>query len=448
MQYILVQVLISMCLIATTPRALQSPVNLEIAHANRSIAPTILNNNIALGWLDMLCDQIRFQRVGTPPASRAFGYFGLALHQSIVAGISNGVSLENQLIDLKNIPVPANNQNYDWNIVLNNCEYIVCDEALSRYMSPNSIGLISLRDKFNQQLQQNTSYYIFTASKQLGESLGNAIVNYMKNDGYDYTRENNIYECPSRTGHPEWYEITDIDRSAYEPYWGTLRLLGSLPPDICSTNSATPFSLNPNSEFYKSAMKIVKVDTSLSQYNRVSALYWQDNPIETFTTPGHWMKIAKQQIVERNFNLAQTAEVLTYLGITLMNTSIITWKLKYKVNLLRPETYIHEVLNKPDWQPYQESPPFPEYPSERASCAGAAAEVLTKYFGSTTFIDKTEMLIALKSRTYKSFKEAAEEAAWSSFYGGIDFEAGIKDGLTIGNCIATHTIQTITLIHQ
>jgi hypothetical protein len=34
-------------------------------------------------------------------------------------------------------------------------------------------------------------------SKKYGEELPNAIIDYMKTDLYDYTRENNIYESPS-----------------------------------------------------------------------------------------------------------------------------------------------------------------------------------------------------------------------------------------------------------
>src|SRR4030095_4235326 len=160
----------------------------------------------------------------------------------------------------------------------------------------------------------------------------------------------------------------------------------------------------------------------------ITSLYWADDAVETYTPPGHWMKIAKQQVLKSKYNLAQTAELYCYLGMAEFNAGIAVWNIKYRTNLVRPKTYINEVLTKPDWEPYLETPPFPEYPSGHSGFSGAASEVLTKFFGDNVeFVDSTNVMIALNPRKFKSFKAAADEAAWSRMYGGIHYEAAIKD---------------------
>jgi hypothetical protein len=103
------------------------------------------------------------------------------------------------------------------------------------------------------------------------------------------------------------------------------------------------------------------------------------------------------------------------------DVAIALWKVKYDINRgsgVRPITYIHEVMNKPDWEPYIETPPFPEYPSGHSGFSGAATQVLTKYFGDNVeFTDSTNEVIALNPRTFKSFYAAADEAGYSRMYG-------------------------------
>jgi len=320
-------------------------------------------------------------------------------------------------------------------------------------MGPNTPNLKNLRDKMNHlrdSLLNNKD--VFDRSKKYGQDLGNAIIDYMKTDKYDYTRENNIYEAPSRGGdpaHPERWEVTDVNKTAYEPFWGTLRPLGIDTTELCQTFPSIKYSQDSTSDFYKFVVKLYGIDTSFSEYNRITSLYWADDPIETFTPPGHWTKIAKQQIRRHSFNLAQTCEFYCYFGMAEYDVAISAWKTKYDINRgsgVRPITYIHEVLNKPDWEPYIETPPFPEYPSGHSVFSGAATEILTKYFGDNVeFTDSTNMLIGLNPRTFKSFYAAANEAGYSRMYGGIHFEAAIIDGIKVWHCVADNVMKDIKL---
>lgn len=419
----------------------------------KSKPATEFNNSLPLTWIDMLCDQVRFQRVGPPPAARALAYLGATMYESIHAGIPDGHTLQGQLAGLDKLPQPDPNLEYDWATAMNNACYIVCDEGLARYMGPNTTSLLNLHDNMNRKLDSMLNNKdVFERSKKYGEDLGNAMVEYMKTDNYDYTRENNIYESPSRGGdpaHPERWEPTDMDKTAYEPFWGKLRPLAIDTTELCEMFPTVKYSQDPNSDFYKFVAVVYGIDTSFSEYERITSLYWADDPVETFTPPGHWTKISKQQIRRHGYNMAQTAEYYCIFGISEYNVGISLWKSKYDINRgsgVRPVTYIKEVMGKPDWEPYIETPPFPEYPSGHSGFSGAATRVLTKYFGdNVAFTDSTDMVIGLNPRPFKSFYAAADEAGYSRMYGGIHFEAAIVDGIEVGHCIADNVMKNLKL---
>jgi hypothetical protein len=104
-------------------------------------------------------------------------------------------------------------------------------------MGPNTPNLKNLRDKMNHiQDSVLNNKEVFERSKNIGEDLGSAVIAYMQTDNYDYTRENNIYESPTRGGdpsHPERWEPTDANKTAYEPFFGTLQPLGIDTSQMC-----------------------------------------------------------------------------------------------------------------------------------------------------------------------------------------------------------------------
>ena len=62
-----------------------------------------------------------------------------------------------------------------------------------------------------------------------------------------------------------------------------------------------------------------------------------------------------------------------------------------------------------------------------------------------SFIDNTEKEFGLPARTFKSFKQAAEEAAISRFYGGIHYRDAIDNGKDQGSKIGEYIIRKLKL---
>ena len=155
---------------------------------------------------------------------------------------------------------------------------------------------------------------------------------------------------------------------------------------------------------------------------------------------GHWMDIAGTAAGVAGLDFDQTVETQTLVAVTLMDAFIACWDAKYRTNRLRPETYINRYIDA-RWQPYLQTPPFPEYTSGHSVVSTASAEVLTYLLGERfDYTDNTEELWEIRPRSFHSFREAAAEAAISRLYGGIHYRDGVTSGQVQGKAIGTFIV--------
>ena len=87
--------------------------------------------------------------------------------------------------------------------------------------------------------------------------------------------------------------------------------------------------------------------------------------------------------------LDKSVDVLARLGIAMADAFIGCWTTKFQYDLLAPG-HLHPRVIDPKWEPLLITPPFPEYPSGHSTQSGAAAVVLTQFFGENfAFEDAT-----------------------------------------------------------
>jgi hypothetical protein len=242
---------------------------------------------------------------------------------------------------------------------------------------------------------------------------------------------------------------------AVEPHWRIIR-----PMIIDSSNQFIPpqltsFSKDTSSELYRLAMEVYAIskDTGAkSLYERTIAGFWDCNPFAITTSGhmmiglkkmspgGHWMDITGNAAAAAGLNFDKTVEAETLVAVTLTDAFISCWDEKYRSNRIRPETYIDRYIN-PRWQPYLQTPPFPEYTSGHSVISTAAAEVLTYLLGdSLNYTDNAEELFEITPRTFHSFREAAEEAALSRLYGGIHYRDAVVNGQIEGKALGAFVV--------
>jgi len=252
-----------------------------------------------------------------------------------------------------------------------------------------------------------------------------------------------------------WYPTPPSYIEAVEPNWRIIRPMIIDSPDEFVPPPLTAFSKDTASAFFRLAMEVYRIskDTGAqSVYERTIAGFWDCNPFAITTSGhmmiglkkmspgGHWMDITGNAAAVAGLDFDKTVEAETLVAVTLMDAFISCWDEKYRSNRIRPETYINRYID-PRWQPYLQTPPFPEYTSGHSVISTAAAEVLTYLFGERIdYTDNAEELFEIQPRTFHSFREAAEEAAISRLYGGIHYRDAVVNGQTEGRVLGAFVI--------
>lgn len=396
-------------------------------------------------WWNSLFSFVASERLSPPDASRMFAYISVGIYEAQICGTPDYLTLEGQLNGLKDLPRPDAKQVYDWHTCVTETIYLVQDGMLARYFPA---GVSTLNKLYDKQMADRKAAGIpedvIARSKQYGEDLANAILDWAEQDNYVNTRYAQ-FKAPSREGHPAFWEPTDFNQTALEPKWGTHRTFCVKDGSQCDIDKAPKYNgpTDTTSELYIQAKKVWMVDKTLTEEQRTIAQFWADDPSETSTPPGHWMEILGNFVKTEHMKLDQAAELYALVGTAMADACITVWNTKYRVDLVRPKTIINECFEK-GWEPYVETPPFPGYTSGHSGFSGAAATIMTALIGDNLpFVDSTHLNIGLLPRDFKSFNDAAQEAAYSRMYGGIHFDCDINDGLEQGKCVGNFVLDNI-----
>jgi len=153
------------------------------------------------------------------------------------------------------------------------------------------------------------------------------------------------------------------------------------------------------------------------------------------TPGGHWMGIASIACRKSNANVLKTARAYALVAVGLFDGFISCWDTKYRYRFVRPITVINQWFDR-KWEPYLQTPPFPEYTSGHSTISASAATILTALFGENfAFHDDADKEYIDRERDFTSFMQAADEASVSRLYGGIHFRVSLDKGSDCGKKI-------------
>lgn len=313
----------------------------------------------------------------------------------------------------------------------------------------------SMQVLIQAQLKARKAEKLLNASLQAGKQVADSIIAWAAKDRYKETRAIRRYQLKKTPG--SWLPTPPGYIAAIEPHWKQIRCLTLDSAAVFRPQTATIFSIEPGTPFYKEALEVYTVCTSLTDEQKAIAAFWDCNPFHitmqghlNFATKkispgGHWMQIAglASRMKSESISQASTAYALT--AIAIFDAFISCWEEKYNSQLIRPETYINSHIDE-SWRPLLQTPPFPEYPSGHSVVSGAAATVLTKLYGDNfAFVDDTERPYGLPDRSFPSFIKASEEAAISRLYGGIHYRPAIENGLEQGRKVGQQVVKRLKL---
>jgi membrane-associated phospholipid phosphatase len=409
--------------------------------------PKVLINQISSSVFSL--SQVMMHDVVNPPAaSRYYAYCMLGAYEIVSQNDSSVPLLSTLIKNYKRFPV--NNKNkYNPQIAA-----AYCILETGKLMLPSGYMLSDDEERFLKLLQKyKTDSAVINASVSVAEEAAINIVNFSKSDHYNQLSAKIRYRPLHDDAH--WYPTPPTYIEAVEPHWKTIR-----PMIIDSCNEFVPkpplaFSKDSSSLFYSQAKEVYNISQNPTKEQSDKAAFWDCNPFAVATAGhmsigfkkispgGHWMNIAGIAAEKAHLDFDKSVLLHTVLSVTLMDAFISCWDEKYRSNRIRPATYINRYINV-KWEPLLQTPPFPEYPSGHSVISTASAEVLTYLLGDNfVFTDDSERLFDLPSRTFKSFRTAANEAAISRLYGGIHFRDAVENGQQQGLAISAKIISQI-----
>jgi membrane-associated phospholipid phosphatase len=396
--------------------------------------PSSYSSEVLDKWMTM---QLRLMKntTGIPNQafSRHFVYAGIAALESLAPGLpahSNGYRRWNGLTGL---PTPDHSAHYYYPANINGAM-----AAINRALFPNAgsadkMAIDSLEAALNQSFLATQPANRINGSSEFGKSVAAAVFNWSETDGYK--NAGNPYTPPAGPG--LWKPTPPALLNASTPYWGNNRTAKAGSIDNTQPGAPVSYSTDPSSPFFKMVKQVYDVSQTLTTEQKAIADFWRDVP--GATSPGHWLSILQQVIRQTHTRLDKAALAYALTGAAINDGLISCWKTKYHYNLVRPITYIREVMGYSSWNSHLGTPPHPEYSSAHSTLSGAAAAALGKLFGSIgSFTDHTYDYLGYAPRTYTSFKAIGEEAGQSRLYAGIHYQPSIEAGLLQGRKVTAN----------
>ena len=393
------------------------------------------NSAVATGWYDLQLQMIIKANPGLNPIllTRAWGYIGTGLYESVRPGIRNSVSLSQKLYQMPVMPAPEKNKGYSWEVSANaTMARLIGFFYPAAVVTSNQQRIDSLEAFFNEAHRPGVESAVFLRSREFGHAIADAIIAWSKTDNSNLT--NTGYVPPVFPG--AWEPTPPANANGLCPFFGNTRPFLQKHLQVIAPPFPHAYSEDQNSEFYKMQKGMCDVSQSLTEAQRNIALYWNDVGVGVgYSPPGHSVSILTQIIKQKKLDLGKAAIAYAKTGIALMDASVAGFKSKYTYNMLRPVTYIKRVID-PAWNPLITTPPHPEYPAAHAFLTQAFMQTMTGIFGENfSFTDNTYGLKYGGPRTFPSFNAAAEECGLSRNYGGIHYPPSIAAGLQLGKQI-------------
>lgn len=386
----------------------------------------------------------------TPPvASRIYAAPNLAFYECIRRDDPSLPSIANKINGVLNIPPVPNTEKVD-NFIVGCVSY----SYVAQSMVGSEYKIEDWRKAFiDSLLYKGGNADLIKNSFLYGKLVADSVAAWVKRDNYNQSRGMPRFTLSTDAG--TWQPTPADYAQAIEPHWNTIRpyLLSS--PSQFSPKDKLPYSMKKTSVFYKTMMEVYEIVKNLDTTRKATAKYWDDNPnvsvnlghlnyfIHKISPGGHWMMITQQACIKKNESVSRSSQAYTLAAIAMFDAFISCWDEKFKSNLIRPVTVINDFVDK-NWQPYIQTPPFPEFTSGHAVISNAAATVLTGLLGDNfEFTDQTEIPFGNDVRHFNSFLDASRESTMSRVYGGIHYPETARISIIQGKEVGNHVLRTL-----
>lgn len=405
--------------------------------------------DVAYAWIQMQ------QRLlsGTPGllphiTGRTYAYLGLTLYESIVPGMETYQSIAPQLNGGLTLPGAESGKEYFWPASANAAMASILKNLLPHAPEPLLHQVDSLEAHYREQFESNYDAETLQRSAAFGKQVAEAIFEWSKSDGGHEAYKNpfsDSYVAPIGPG--KWVSTGEFpfDQPVY-PYWGNNR---TFVPGLADETQPVPppaYSEEPGSEFYEAVDEIYTMSQHLTREDSLTAMFWAYMPLDpesphTYEDVAHAANIATQAMIKEDFSLQDAAVLYCKHAVAGNEAALSCVKTKFHYSLVRPITYIRNVLGHSDWSPVVPTPPFPEYTSAHAAISTAFAMILEDTFGQNYAFTDHSFDDTYGPRDFASFEAYANEAALSRLQAGIHYRFSMDEGIKQGKDVAARVLQ-------
>ena len=412
-------------------------------------------NDVTWAWMqEYLVIEKNLPGFRPAPTCRALAYINMGGYETVIPGSEKYRSLANVIDGFPEINLRYRVDQIDWNIALN--AYYARTFRFFLYGSTqHDIHAIdALEIEQLNKLRPGIPEGIVNTSIEWGHEVANNIIAYSETDreGADQVRIARPANYFPPAGNGLWVPTSPDFGAAMFPYWGKVRTFAARPGDLISFPPTAQYSTDPNSKYYQEYKEVDDAVTNLTEENHWIAEFWSDDLTGvTFSPPARIFAIANQVISIEHMSLEETLHFYCVMGIAINDASVACWNSKYIYNTERPETYIRKNIN-PNFAPILGlaigtpgmTPAFPGYPSGHSTFAGVSERILDHFFGvQYEFTDECHYGrtdFRGYPRTYSSWKQMAEENAYSRIPLGVHVRQDCVEGLRLGNALALRAL--------
>jgi hypothetical protein len=396
-------------------------------------------------WLNMELNMFRLPlAAGTtaPSADRALAYAGITLYESVVPGMSGYQSLSGQLNEFPIMPAIQPGKTYYWAASANAALAAINRSLFPGTSQANKDSINNLETVLQNQYAQETDAETLQRSIDFGRAVATAVFSWAATDGTATMPATSTYTPPSGPG--LWVPTTP-GAFAVNPFHSMRRQMVAGSRDGAQAPAPTVYSADPSSAFYAMGQEVYNIFLNRTTEQTNIAMYHAEG--SGYGGGSSMVAQLSQLLSQTNSKLDKAALVYAKAGIGTYEGLTYTFIQKYTHNVLRPITYIRNVMGKADFNTLFGTPSYPEYPAGHPTNGGILAVMLADEFGTSLSFDFNYYdYLGRPARHYNNFEELAQEMAIARVYSGIHFKPGVDAGVVVGKRVAQNILAKLRFL--
>lgn len=400
---------------------------------------------VATRWLNMELNMYRLPlAAGTtaPAADRALAYAGITLYEAVVPGMPAYKSLGGQLNQFPAMPVTQPGKAYHWAASANAALASINRSLFPGTSQANKTLINALETELQNQYAEETNAETLQRSIDFGRAVATAVFSWAATDGTSTMPATSTYVPPIGPG--LWVPTTP-GAFAVNPFHSMRRQMVIGSRDGAQPAAPVPYSTDPSSAFYAMGQEVYNIFLNRTTEQANIAMYHAEG--SGYGGGSSMVAQLSQLLSQTNAKLDKAALVCAKAGIGTYEGLTLTFIEKYNYNVLRPITYIRNVMGHTNFTTLFGTPSYPEYPAGHPTNGGILAVMLANEFGPNLQFDFNFYdYLGRPARHYNNFEELAQEMAIARVYSGIHFKPGVDAGVLLGKKVAQNILTKLQFL--